>query len=265
MSSVYPKIGFVPTMGFLHEGHLSLVRAARRECDRVVVSVFVNPVQFEANEDLGLYPRDEARDLELLRAEGVDEVWFPTVEDVYPEGLDNFERIHPPTYLTDVFCGIDRPNHFSGVATVVKRLFEKVQPTDAYFGQKDYQQTRIVDWLIQAYSPLIRLHVCPTVREPDGLAMSSRNTYLSSEERTLALQLRKALIGLEESFLSGQRSVEDLEQEFKVSLSSPDLELLYAEIRSAKDLKWLNEIQNKVVAAVAVRIGKTRLIDNVLL
>ncbi len=249
------KIGFVPTMGALHEGHLSLVRAAQQDCDRVVVSIFVNPTQFAEGEDYNKYPRELERDKSLLV--GVDEIWTPTMEEIYPEGTSNVERIVPPSELTQVLCGRVRPNHFSGVATVVKRLFEHVQPTDVYFGQKDYQQTRVIDWLIREFFEGMRLHVCPTVREQDGLAMSSRNAYLNSFERDEAAEISQYLQSVNKLFEQGERGVKKLLAEV------PNYE--YAEIRDAKSLVLVEKIEEPVVLAVAANLGKTRLIDNILL
>ncbi len=258
-------VGFIPTMGSLHEGHLSLVRAAKRDCDKVVVSIFVNPTQFEPGEDFEQYPRDEARDRALLEEEGVDEIWCPTMEEIYPEGVDNVERIEPPAELASVLCGKDRPDHFLGVATVVKRLFEHVQPTDVYFGQKDYQQTRVIDWLIREYFPEIRLHVEPTVREVNGLAMSSRNAYLSKKERELSLLLSQSLGSMSKLFEQGERRVEVLEKSLRDGLVHPGIDLSYAEIRDAETLASLETVNHSAVAAIAAKIGDTRLIDNVLL
>lgn len=253
-------------MGALHEGHLSLVKAARAMCDEVVVSVFVNPTQFGPEEDFSTYPRDVAADRALLLKEGVDEIWFPTVEEIYPEGVENVVRIQPPHELTEVLCGRDRREHFSGVATVVKRLFEVVQPTDVYFGQKDFQQTRVMDWLIRTFFPVIQLHILPTVREEDGLAMSSRNRYLSKKERELALLLSQSLQLLNKLFEQGERRVSVLGNALvRPSLEDPGIELQYAEIRDALNLHPIDEVKGKAVAAIAVKIGKTRLIDNLLL
>ncbi|KKR07687.1 MAG: pantoate-beta-alanine ligase, pantoate-beta-alanine ligase [Candidatus Peregrinibacteria bacterium GW2011_GWF2_39_17] len=257
------SIGFVPTMGYLHEGHLSLVRAARQYCDRVVVSIFVNPTQFEPGEDFKRYPRDEERDRKMLEGLGVDEIWCPTVFDIYPEGFVNAERIEPPDALTSVLCGRDRPHHFSGVATVVKRLFEHVQPTDVYFGQKDFQQTRVVDWLIDRYFKGIRLHVLPTVREADGLAMSSRNVHLSGEERKHAVLLYQTLSEVKKRFESGERRVSVLLEAFEVLQNDPLMEVIYAEILEANYLKSISIVDRSAVVFGAVRMGKTRLIDNV--
>jgi pantoate--beta-alanine ligase len=259
-------LGFVPTMGALHEGHLSLVRAARKECDRVVVSVFVNPTQFEPAEDLASYPHDEARDRALLEAEGVDDIWFPTMKDIYPEGIDSVDSILPPESLTKVLCGIDRPHHFEGVATVVKRLFEKVKPTDVYFGQKDFQQTRVIDWLINEYFKGVKLHVLPTIRESDGLAMSSRNVYLSDIDRSISLELSRSLGYLNKLFIQGEVDVRRLQLELSNRLNAfPEIEVKYAEIRDAKGLNVLDNIQDDAVVAVAAIVGKTRLIDNIVL
>src|SRR3990167_9007364 len=215
------RIGFVPTMGALHEGHLSLIRAAQRDCKRVVVSIFVNPTQFEPHEDFEVYPRDLEGDRALLKEMGVTEVWLPSIREIYPEGVEQVVRIFPPDSLIQILCGKDRPHHFSGVARVVKRLFEHVQPTDVYFGQKDYQQTRVIDWLIQAYFPSIRLHVEPTVREQNGLALSSRNSYLSAEERHVAPQLHDSLQKVRSYFGEGVRRSAVLLDLFRASLSSP--------------------------------------------
>ena len=174
-------------------------------------------------------------------------------------------RIEPPTALSKILCGEDRPAHFSGVATVVKRLFERAHPTDVYFGQKDYQQTRVVDWLIQQYFPTIKLHVLPTVRELDGLAMSSRNVYLSKKEHGLALSLSQSLGGLSKLFERGERQVEVLGKFLNEGLNDPDIELRYAEIRDAQNLKSIERIEDSAVAVIAAKIGATRLIDNVLL
>jgi len=255
------SLGFIPTMGALHEGHLSLVQAARRDCDKVVVSIFVNPTQFSEGEDFEKYPRDLERDKELLLKEGVDEIWCPTVEEIYPEGLKNVTRIEPPCELTNVLCGVSRPDHFFGVATVVKRLFEKVRPTDVYFGQKDFQQTRVIDWLIQKYFPQIKLHVLPTIREQDGLAMSSRNVYLNKKERELALSLSQSLRMANKLFEQGECEPKVLEQQLRDAFQSYE----YAEIRDARSLKKINRVESEAVVAVAAKFGKVRLIDNILL
>lgn len=262
---VNDSIGFVPTMGFLHDGHLSLVRAALDACDRVVVSIFVNPVQFGEGEDLEAYPRDSARDRALLYDLGVDEIWCPTVEEIYPEGVDNVARIEPPREFAQILCGKDRPVHFSGVATVLERLFKKIQPTDVYFGQKDYQQTRVVDWLIQEYFSGIRLHVESTVREEDGLAMSSRNVYLTDEDRKEALHLNNALQSVLERFKEGEQDVATLERVLRECLDVPGIRIQYAEIRDSYTLEAISEVKDSAVACIAAKIGKARLIDNVLL
>jgi pantoate--beta-alanine ligase len=196
----------------------------------------------------------------------VTQVWFPTLDEIYPEGIENVSRFHPPDSLTQILCGRDRPHHFSGVATVVQRLFKTVQPTDVYFGQKDYQQTRIMDWLIQKHFPSIRLHVEPTVREADGLALSSRNIYLSIEERAVAPQLGHALQQVQREFENGNRSVQQLVETFHASLYSPLFSFIYAEIRDAETLNEMDFFADRpVVFVVALKLGKTRLVDNIIL
>lgn len=252
------KIGFVPTMGAFHEGHLSLVRAALRDCDKVVVSIFVNPTQFARGEDFEKYPRDLERDKKSLLKEGEVEIWCPTVEEIYPEGIKEVNMIVPPRDLTDFWCGKVRLGHFAGVATVVKRLFEKVRPTDVYFGQKDYQQTRVVFWLIKEFFKGMRLHVLPTVREKDGLAMSSRNVYLNDDERVLAVSLSQYLDSVNKLFEQGERVVESLLVKIPQSFE-------YADIRDAETLAKIARVERPAVLAVAAKFGKTRLIDNIIL
>lgn len=253
-----PLIGFVPTMGALHEGHLSLVRAALGECDKVVVSIFVNPTQFGKDEDFEKYPRDLERDKALLLREGEVEIWCPTVAEIYPEGIMGVDLVEPPRELTDFWCGKERPGHFAGVATVVKRLFEHVKPTDVYFGQKDYQQTRVIAWLIDEFFKGMKLHVLPTVREKDGLAMSSRNAYLNDGERVLAASLRQYLDYVNKLFEQGERGVDNL-------LATVPGNFEYAEIRDAKTLAKIDRVERPAVLAVAASFGKTRLIDNMVL
>ncbi len=258
MKATNNSLGFVPTMGAIHEGHLSLVRAALKDCDKVVVSIFVNPTQFGKGEDFEKYPRDLERDKKLLLQEGNVEIWCPTVAEIYPEGIENVERIEPPCKLTNILCGLTRPDHFPGVATVVKRLFEQVQPTDVYFGQKDFQQTCVIDWLIQKYFPQIKLHVCETVREEDGLAMSSRNVYLDKNEREKALVISQSLEGVNKLFEQGEKNVEGL-------LSEVSANYEYAEIRDARSLEKIDRVEGPAIMAVAAKFGNVRLIDNILL
>jgi pantoate--beta-alanine ligase len=231
------EIGLVPTMGAFHEGHLSLIRAARAECDTVVVSVFVNPAQFGAREDLDRYPHDEARDLRLARQEGVDIVFAPAVEEMYPEGYQTWVDVEE---LGHVLEGAARPGHFRGVATVCLKLFNIVRPDRAYFGQKDAQQAAVLKRLVRDLDLELELRVLPTVRDPDGLALSSRNAYLSAAEREAALILPRAL------------ATRDLERARELL---DGLHVDYVEVA---------DFEPRVLAA-AVRVGQARLIDNVVL
>jgi pantoate--beta-alanine ligase len=261
------RIGFIPTMGFLHEGHLSLVREARRKCDRVVVSIFVNPTQFEPHEDFERYPRDLERDRFLLEKEGVDELWIPSIEEIYPEGSSHTPLLKPSPELSQILCGRDRPHHFVGVATVMQRLLQRVQPTDLYMGQKDYQQTRVVQWLLARDFSSVHLHVLPTVRESDGLAMSSRNVYLSSEERAVASRLYVSLQAVKDAFEQGEEDITFLQQRFREVLEHPMVHVLYAEARGVSDLRPLVRLtcSGEGIFLAALRIGKIRLIDNLIL
>lgn len=260
------KVGFVPTMGALHEGHLSLIRLAKRECDRVVVSVFVNPLQFAPGEDFERYPRPEQADQRLLEREGV-EVWRPTVDELYPEGLMRVHPLNPPETLTRVLCGKDRPDHFAGVATVVDRLLSLLNPSFLYLGEKDHQQVRVIEWLLRERHPRVHLRVGKTVRDTDGLALSSRNRYLSLEERGLARAIPLALDRVRSAYDAGERDVESLVEVGEAVLRRAHLEPIYFEIRQAETLNPLDHFRDGVpaVVAVAVRVGSTRLIDHCLL
>ena len=255
------RVGFVPTMGALHEGHLSLVRQSKKDNEITVVSIFVNPTQFGPNEDYNTYPRQFENDKNLLEAEGVDYLFYPSVEDMYPEGYETYVELENlPNYL----CGLSRPGHFRGVATVVAKLFNIVQPDVAYFGQKDYQQAQIIKKMVRDLNFPVEIVVMPIVRENDGLAMSSRNLYLSSEERKNATVLYRSLEKAKELILSGEKNVEKIKQEMmKVILSVPS-KIDYIEIVDPETLKTLESIpySGKVVVALAVYIGKARLIDN---
>lgn len=255
------EVGFVPTMGYLHEGHLSLVRRARKENDIVVVSVFVNPTQFGPNEDYERYPRDEERDRELLQKEGVDYLFIPSVSEMYPKGYSTFVEV---LGLTEGLCGAKRPGHFRGVATVVTKLLNIVCPTRAYFGEKDYQQLQVIKRLIRDLNIPVEVVGCPIVREKDGLAMSSRNTYLSPEERESALSLYRGLKLAEELFESGERNPEVIKGKVKeFILSHPKVEKVdYVEIVDPENLKPVKEVKEGDLIALAVFVGKTRLIDN---
>jgi pantoate--beta-alanine ligase len=254
-------IGFVPTMGYLHEGHLSLVRRSRSECGVTIVSIFVNPTQFGPGEDYGRYPRDEERDLKLLSRLNVDYVFMPSVEDMYPDGYSTYvEEISLSRYL----CGAKRPGHFRGVCTVVTKLFNIVKPHRAYFGKKDYQQFRIIERMVRDLNMEVEIVPCEIVREPDGLAMSSRNVYLSPEERKEAVCLYKSLELAKELIKKGERSPESIKAEMeKFILSHKSVKKIdYIEIVDKFTLEPVSEIKGNELIALAVFIGKARLIDN---
>jgi pantoate--beta-alanine ligase len=255
-------IGLVPTMGFLHEGHLSLLRAARTECDVVVMSLFVNPAQFGPGEDLDSYPRDERRDLELAAGEGVDLVYAPPVEEVYPEGFATRVEV---TGLTEVLCGDPArrgAEHFRGVTTVVAKLLNGVQPDVAYFGQKDAQQVAAIRRMVRDLDFPVRVEALPTVREADGLAMSSRNAYLDVAERERATALSRALRASEEKARGG--SLAAALEAGRRELAAAGIEPEYFEARDAESLQPVAELNGRpVLIAVAARIGRARLIDNV--
>lgn len=257
------SIGFVPTMGYLHEGHLSLVRRARAENDVVVVSVFVNPIQFGPNEDYDRYPRDFERDKMLLEKEGVDCVFYPSVEEMYPQDFSTYVE---ETVLSKPLCGRSRPGHFRGVCTVVAKLFNIVKPHRAYFGQKDAQQFRVLRRMVRDLNMDVEMIECPIVREPDGLAMSSRNVYLSPEERGQALALYRSLKLAEELFTKGERDALKIKREMEEFLRGFDkVKVDYVEIVDEETLEPVSKIEKKVIVAVAAWVGKARLIDNVIL
>ncbi|MCD6104201.1 MAG: pantoate--beta-alanine ligase [Thermosipho sp. (in: Bacteria)] len=255
-------IGFVPTMGYLHEGHLSLVRKARENNDIVVVSIFVNPTQFGPNEDYNSYPRDLDRDLELLKNLNVDYVFTPEVSDMYPEDFSTFVE---ETQLSKFLCGRSRPGHFRGVCTVVTKLFNIVRPTRAYFGQKDAQQFRVLRRMIRDLNMDVEMIELPIAREKDGLALSSRNTYLTPEERKGATRLYKSLLKAKELVESGIKDTQIIKSEMKKILDQPLLKIDYIEIVDEKTLEPVNKVENKVIVALAVYVGKARLIDNIIL
>ena len=259
------RIGFVPTMGCLHEGHLSLVRRARRENDVVVVSIFVNPTQFGPREDFKRYPRNLARDKKLLRREHVDYLFTPSRTAIYPKGFREF--IHPGP-LARHLCGPKRPGHFRGVATVVNRLFQMVQPHVAYFGEKDYQQARIVEGMVRRLRLAVRIQTCPMVREADGLAMSSRNRYLSRKERILARSLYQSLLEARRLIRSGERDVSKVKKTIRGILTAHvgKIDYIdYIEVVHPKKLIPVKRIHTSVLVAVACYLGSTRLIDNLLI
>ncbi|MBA3436962.1 MAG: pantoate--beta-alanine ligase [Actinomycetota bacterium] len=256
------RIGLVPTMGSFHEGHLSLIRQAREHCDTVVVSLFVNPTQFGEGEDLDAYPRDEQRDAALAEAERADLLFAPPVAEVYPDGFATTVRVHG---LTDVLCGDpDRrgPEHFDGVTTVVSKLFNMVAPDVAYFGQKDAQQALVIRRLARDLDIPVRIEVCPTMREHDGLAMSSRNVHLSAEERHRAPALWRALDAADSLVSGGERDAVAVLAAARSELERARIEPDYLELRSATDLAPVEQVNGSTVLAVAARVGRTRLIDN---
>lgn len=256
-------VGFVPTMGYLHEGHLSLIRRAKDECDSVVVSIFVNPTQFGPNEDLAKYPRDLERDLRLIEPLGVDLVWTPTAEVMYPPGYQTWVEVEAVTRPLE---GAMRPGHFRGVTTVVAKLFNAVQPHKAYFGQKDAQQAAVIRRMTRDLNFPIEIVVCPTVREADGLAMSSRNVYLSPEQRKAATVLFRSLSAAKELYESGERNAEALRRKMKEVLAAEPLaEVQYVSCADYDTLEELSEVTGKALLSMAVFIGKTRLIDNFVL
>lgn len=257
------RIGFVPTMGYLHEGHISLMRRAREECDIVVVSVFVNPTQFGPGEDFDRYPRDEAGDTMKCEQAGVDILFMPGAEEMYPQRSSAFVIVEG---LSDILEGAVRPGHFKGVATVVTKLFNIVRPHRAYFGQKDFQQCVVIKRMAADLNMDVEISVLPTVREPDGLAMSSRNVYLAPHERTAALSLYRALSTGEKLIRSGERDLKKVKDEMKgIILREKDTLIDYVEIADPETLQPLSRASDKMVLLVAVRIGRTRLIDNILI
>ena len=255
-------IGFVPTMGNLHEGHLELVRKARDLCDIVVVSIFVNPMQFGANEDLDAYPRTLTADKEKLFAEGVQVLFTPTPAEMYPEGLDKQTAVDVPD-LSDTLCGANRPGHFTGVATVVTKLFNIVQPDVAVFGEKDFQQLSIIRKMVEDLCLPIEIVGVPTARAEDGLALSSRNGYLTDDQRRRAPLLNAALNACREAIACGFDNYRELEAHAKAQLRAAGFEPDYFEIRDARTLADVTESTEEIAILAAARLGQPRLIDNV--
>jgi len=256
-------VGLVPTMGYLHAGHLSLVRSARSECASVVVSIFVNPTQFGPQEDLAAYPRDLTRDLQMLESEKVDLVWLPTSDAMYPPDYQTWVSVETVTQRLE---GAMRPGHFRGVATVVTKLFTAVLPDKAYFGQKDAQQAVVVQQLTRDLNLPVQVVICPTVREPDGLALSSRNAYLSPEERRAAACLYRALSAAQSAFQAGERRAQELRKMMDKTLHQEPL--AHVQYVSCADPVTLEELDGEITHALlsmAVFIGKTRLIDNLVI
>lgn len=257
------SIGLVPTMGYLHEGHLSLVRECRKRADVTVVSIFVNPLQFGPQEDFRRYPRDPERDASLLEKEGVDILFLPADGDMYPEGYRTSVEV---AGLQDKLCGRLRPGHFKGVATVVHKLFNIVRPDYAFFGQKDAQQVVVLRRMAKDLNMDVEIRALPIIREPDGLAMSSRNTYLSAEERRAALVLSRSLEEARRTFEKGERAASLIRQRLLRAIASEPLAKMdYAEVVDPSSLEPVERIEGRALVALAVSIGKTRLIDNTIL
>lgn len=256
------SVGFIPTMGFLHEGHLSLMKRARQENDIVVASVFVNPTQFGPGEDLDAYPRDIERDKALMESVGVDYVFFPTVEEMYPKGYSTYVNVEGS--IPKRLCGASREGHFKGVASVVTKLFHLCIPDRAYFGMKDAQQVAVIERMVEDLNFDIEIVPCPIVREADGLAMSSRNTYLTAEQRQDALVLSRSLKRAQEMIQEGIRDAGEIHAEMKAmveSVSSSKVD--YIEIVDARSLEPVQALEGDILIALAVWVGKPRLIDNI--
>jgi pantoate--beta-alanine ligase len=257
------RIAFVPTMGFLHQGHLSLVRDAKKRGDRVVVSIFVNPMQFAPTEDFANYPRDFLRDSQLLEAEAVDVLFHPSVEEMYPAGCQTHVEVEE---LSKPLCGAQRPGHFQGVATVVTKLFNVVSPHVAIFGEKDFQQLQIIRRLVQDLLLDVEIVGHPIVREADGVAMSSRNAYLNAEERKAAVCLPRSLRKAECLLGRGETSANVIVEAVSAEIESEPLATVeYVKVSDVETLEEVQQIRGSVVVALAVRIGKARLIDNKIL
>ncbi|SRR5579871_1025794 len=256
-------IGFVPTMGALHEGHLSLVRTAKEKCDTVIVSIFVNPTQFSPNEDFTRYPRTFDQDCELLKRANADFVFAPATEEMYPSGATTYVTVEG---LSDRLDGKSRPGHFRGVTTIVSKLFHIVQPNIAFFGQKDAAQVAVIRKMVRDLNFPVEIVACPIVREKDGLAMSSRNVYLTPDERKSALALSRSLQKIETLFKNGNRNIEELISAGKQTLAEDSgVKLDYFSIVNPDTLEDIQNIDHPALVAVAAYVGKTRLIDNIVL
>ncbi len=255
------EIGFVPTMGYLHEGHLSLIKYAASENDFVVVSIFVNPTQFGPKEDYAEYPRDLERDISLAEKAGAHMIFAPATSEMYPKGYATFVEVER---LTENLCGGSRPGFFRGIATVVTKLFHLVEPNRAYFGQKDAQQAIVIQRMVRDLNMNIEICACPIIRESDGLAMSSRNVYLSSEERHQALSLSQSLFCAKELILNGERDKQIILSDIHQKIASQPLaEIDYIEMVDSENLKEVEQVCGRILIALAVWFGKTRLIDNI--
>lgn len=253
------KVGFVPTMGYLHRGHLSLVKAAKKNCETVIVSIFVNPSQFAPNEDLVTYPRDFKRDLKLLKNLDVDYVFYPSSQQMYPPDYKTWVEVEN---ITRILCGASRPTHFKGVTTVVSKLLNIVKPNAMYMGEKDFQQLVVLQQMIRDLNFNVEVMGCPIVREVDGLAMSSRNKYLSADDRANAVCLYQSLQLAKELSKNGEKDVNAIKNAMKHLIKKHNGEIGYIEIVDSKTLQKKEKIDKNCRALVAVKYGKTRLIDN---
>jgi len=257
------SIALVPTMGALHEGHLTLMRWAKAQCDIVITSIFVNPTQFGPQEDLACYPRDLAGDSEKASSVGVDVIFHPTIAEMYPNRYASYVHVEE---LTDKLCGLSRPGHFRGVTTVVSKLFNIVQPDKAFFGQKDAQQVLVIDQMVRDLNMNVQLEMVPIVREDNGLAMSSRNRYLSAEERSAAMVLSQSLSLAEQLVRGGERDIAKIRAAVVSAITEQPLANLdYVEIYNYPELESASILATKALLALAVRFGTTRLIDNTIL
>ncbi|PAB61118.1 pantoate--beta-alanine ligase [Anaeromicrobium sediminis] len=256
------SIGLVPTMGFLHEGHLSLIRSAKKENDIVVVSIFVNPTQFNKKDDLDSYPRDLNRDSKLVEAEDADILFIPSVEEMYPNGYSTYLEVEG--LITKQLCGKSREGHFKGVTTIVSKLFNMVTPHRAYFGQKDAQQVAVIEKMVRDMNMDIEIVPCPIVREADGLALSSRNALLKENERKEAIILSKSLFAAEKMIIDGERLASKIKSFITENIKTvKDAEIDYVEVVNGKTLENIHIVEGDVLIAVAVKMGKPRLIDNI--
>ena len=256
-------VGFVPTMGYLHEGHVFLVREAKKENKSVIVSIYVNPTQFGPKEDLSKYPRDLKRDLEMLEKVGTDVVFFPSNEEMYPDGYDTWVEVDK---LTKRLEGASRPTHFRGVTTIVNKLFNTVEADNAYFGQKDAQQALVIQKMVKDLNMNVRVIVCPTMREPDGLAMSSRNVYLTTEQRKQATVLNRSLQLAKDLYTKGERNAPKIKQQMTGLIQKEPIAVIdYISIANPDTLEELDAIQGQALVSMVVKFGNTRLLDNVML
>jgi pantoate--beta-alanine ligase len=255
------SIGFVPTMGYLHAGHLSLIKRARQDCDKVAVSIFVNPIQFSVGGDYHRYPRDLSRDVRLCKQEGVDVAFAPSRDEMYPEGYSAFVKVEGE--ISSVLEGSSRPGHFQGVCTILTKLFNIINPDFSYFGQKDYQQALVVKRLVRDLNLRTQIVVLPTVREKDGLAVSSRNSYLNKEERCAAAVLHKSLEKAKRLIKEGMRDPALIESKMKDLIKAEPLaQIDYVAVVDLETLRKVERIEKEILVVVAVKIGGTRLIDN---